>query len=322
MRIKYSFPLAFLLVLLSYTGAWAGDWDISATADREKVAVGGGGTAKAEYQQGLLDQRYHAQNPGAAPPVKDPNQYAYTEPCIGQSADCNLTKCTDTNGNTGVTLALLRADVDAGVEGAGTHIDWNNSDDLQGWSRAGTFCSSILDVAEGEPAQQLTITVTNEDFRNLAVLPSTIMGQGNGHTLKNFNTNLWAEPQEQTFDTVISGRAVQIIATPVSYVFDYGDGTRVASSNPGYGLNVGQEWDDVETPTSHVYTQTGDYLANVTTVYSGRYSVEGGPWLPVAGTNEVVSDNRLVRVWRVESANVAEGCLGGSAVWGCPGFQG
>ncbi|MBM7051732.1 hypothetical protein [Rothia sp. ZJ1223] len=293
--------------------------EIYATASGGSTSVGGLGAASVEYQQGLVAQQNFASNPDASAPVEpDPNKYAYTEPCTGQSTDCNLTKCTDSNGNTGVTLSLLRADANAAVEGVGAHIDWDNQNRLAGWQRAGTFCSAILDAPEGDaPAQQLIITVTNEDFRSLNVLPASIMGQGSGHTLKNFNTNLWADAQEQTFDTQISGRSVRVVATPVSYIFDYGDGTTITSFSPGYGLPAGQEWADIPTDTSHVYTETGDYNATVTTVYSGRYSVEGGPWLPVAGTNEVVSDPRVVRVWKVKVGNVAEDCLANSTAWGC-----
>ncbi|GAA1750884.1 hypothetical protein GCM10009794_14900 [Rothia terrae] len=279
-----------------------------------------GGTATSDMQQGLVQQQIARSDAGATASEPDPYQYAFSETCQQQSANCNLKKC-EKGGNEGVLLNLLYADADADVKGAGEHIDYNNAKEMKGWSRGGTFCSAILDGAgEDGPAEQLTVVFTADDFNKLDVLPSTLNGPVNGHTLKNYNTNLWAVPQEQRFTTQINGRNVDVIATPSRFAFTYGDGQTLDSTNPGYALGEDQ-W-DVPTPTTHVYTQTGDYQASVTTVYTGRYSVEGGPWLPVNGVNEVASAPQTIQVWRTEAGLVDANCSAQQDAWGCAGWDG
>lgn len=161
------------------------------------------------------------------------------------------------------------------------------------------------------------IVVNAEDFRNLGILPSTAHQERAPHTLKNYNTNFWASPQEQTFDIEMGGVPVQVRATPVSYRFDYGDGESLNTVNAGYQL--GEEVWDEPTPTSHKYVQPGDYTYAVTTFYRGEFSVAGGPWQVIDGTGEAVSEGQLVRVWRTQVGLVADDCSADGGAWGCPG---
>lgn len=242
----------------------------------------------------------------------------YAPACATRDDICKDRRCSSALGVQGELVQVFYAPAGTGGDIAGSVIKNRSRNDprLAKYQRGGTYCSSeVSDLSDGDIIEQLTVTVTNEDFRSLNVLPSALNGQGSGHTLKNFNTNLWATPQEQVFSMTINGRSVQVVATPVSYIFDYGDGVVVESGDPGYGLPQERQWEDVPTVTSHVYGSTGDFWASVTTVYVGRYSVEGGPWLQVAGVNEVVSESRLVRVWAVESGRVAQ--ESGVGVWGC-----
>jgi len=72
-----------------------------------------------------------------------------------------------------------------------------------------------------------------------------------------------------------------------------------------------------QTPTSHIYSQTGDFPVTVTTFFSGEYSVNGGPMIPMDGRAEVASPSQILSVWRSESRNVADDCLANPAGVGC-----
>ncbi|MDT0189356.1 hypothetical protein [Rothia terrae] len=323
MRTKLILLIAILLSVASVFPAYSAPSNSGVKARAHGSTTNLQGSSAGE--QAVLGYEYAKKKGGADSaatyvPEKDPYQYAFSETCQQQSANCNLKKC-EKGGNEGVLLNLLYADADADVKGAGEHIDYNNAKEMKGWSRGGTFCSAILDGAgEDGPAKQLTVVFTADDFNKLDVLPSTLNGPVNGHTLKNYNTNLWAVPQEQRFTTQINGRNVDVIATPSRFAFTYGDGQTLDSTNPGYALGEDQ-W-DVPTPTTHVYTQTGDYQASVTTVYTGRYSVEGGPWLPVNGVNEVASAPQTIQVWRTEAGLVDANCSAQQDAWGCAGWDG
>lgn len=123
--------------------------------------------------------------------------------------------------------------------------------------------------------------------------------QFGGKTLIYYETNIWVEPQEQTFETEVAGLPVEVRVTPVRYLFDYGDGQVLETARPGYFLSDDQ-W-DIETPTSHQYTETGTYQASVTTFYTAEFRVNGGAWRLIDGEVEVEGDAVPVDVWRTDT---------------------
>lgn len=134
----------------------------------------------------------------------------------------------------------------------------------------------IIDEETGEEIEiePIIITVTIEQFEDQPIEPAVLMMDRAPHSLKNYNTNVYANSEEQIFHENIMGENVEIKAIPVSYTFDFGDGTTLTTSNGGY--SVGEEW-DVETPTSHRYAQTGTYQYSVTTTFRGEFRVPSGP---------------------------------------------
>lgn len=134
--------------------------------------------------------------------------------------------------------------------------------------------------------------------------------------LKNYHTNVYADTEEQTLTVEMLGRQVQIRATPVSYIYNYGDGTVIGPvADPGRALPA-DTW-DVKTSTSHQYQATGDYTVQITTIFTGEYKVEDGPWQQIDGTAEVASDPQSITVWRTKSGWVDRACEPGSTAWGC-----
>lgn len=149
----------------------------------------------------------------------------------------------------------------------------------------------------------IRVVLTVQDLASFPITPATIHQQNPPHTLKNYHTNFWADPNPQEFTTTIAGRQVQVRATPVLYSFDYGDGTSQTTTNPGYRL--GEDVWDEKTPTSHQYQEAKDFTFQLTTTYRGEYSVEGGPWQVIDGTVEQTGEPQLVRVWQTKVGLVA-----------------
>lgn len=160
------------------------------------------------------------------------------------------------------------------------------------------------------------VTLTTHDFDTFPITAATPQQERAPHTLKNYNTNFWADPNPQEFTRTINGQNVVLRATPVSYTFDYGDGTTLGPvAYPGYQLGT-DVWDQ-PTDTSHQYAEPGDYHFALTTTYRGEYSVDGGPWQVIDGTVSRTSDPQLVRVWRTKVGLVADDCAAGADAWGC-----
>ena len=225
------------------------------------------------------------------------------------------TYCLATNGNVGV-LSLVPP-------------DWADGSDTPYNTPQGTIGCVPLTPAELEAAglelteengqtvlRTIRVTLTTHDFDTFPITAATPHQERAPHTLKNYNTNFWADPNPQEFTRTINGQNVVLRATPVSYTFTYGDGS-VLGPIPYPGYQLGADVWDQPTDTSHQYAEPGDYHFTLTTTYRGEYSVEGGPWQVIDGTVSRTSDPQLVRVWRTKVGLVADDCAAGADTWGC-----
>ena len=133
-----------------------------------------------------------------------------------------------------------------------------------------------------------------------------------GRTLVNFETNFLTTTTEPTSQTVqLLGHGVEIEATPVNYLWHFGDGTSQEGSDPG------AEYPDLR--ITHVYEKAGVTVSpSVDVTYQGRYRVDGGGWVPIpdtltvagtpAGSPGALGDaapRRLTIEWRIPGT----GCL-------------
>ncbi|MDD7834685.1 PKD domain-containing protein [Paenarthrobacter sp. AB444] len=159
------------------------------------------------------------------------------------------------------------------------------------------------------------------DFRQLPVNPGTLQAQPFPHTLKGAPTNFYTSTTAQTFDVTILGQTVHLTATPTSYTYNFGDGTTLGPT-PATGYPIPQtEWLTTDTRTSHTYTNTGNYPATATTTFTGTYSVNNGPPLPINGTLNLTTPPITIQVWKTERALVADTCEQNPQSWGCPGTE-
>ncbi|WP_237204619.1 hypothetical protein [Rothia nasimurium] len=225
------------------------------------------------------------------------------------------TYCLATNGDLGV-LSLVPP-------------DWSDGSDTPYNTPQGTLgcvpltpaelAAAGLEIAEenGQTVlRTIRVTLTTHDFDTFPIAPATPHQEKAPHTLKNYNTNFWADPNPQEFTRTINGQNVTLRATPVTYTFTYGDGSVLGpTSYPGQAL--GEDIWDQPTSTSHQYAEPGDYQFTLTTTYRGEYSVEGGPWQVIDGTVSRTSEPQLVRVWRTQVGLVADDCTTNPNAWGC-----
>lgn len=136
----------------------------------------------------------------------------------------------------------------------------------------------------------------------------------------NQHTNVFAEVSTQTFTESLLGIEVEIRAIPVEYRFNYGDGTTRTTSDPG-GPATRQTSTgalDIETPTSHVYQDTGTYPVSVTTTFIGEYRLPGGAWTPISGSTSVEASPGVADIWRLSHRHVSGACQDAN-YWGCSG---
>ncbi|SDI17686.1 hypothetical protein SAMN05216555_101230 [Arthrobacter cupressi] len=203
-------------------------------------------------------------------------------------------------------------------------VDWDykRNDGISNWetfqTQACSYPSDPVDRPVGPSRPAFSIT----EFRSLALKPAKIVTQPGRHTLKGAYTNVYAEVSDQGFSPRLAGKVISVRAHPSSFAWNYGDGTTKTFTIQGGPLRPDQAELDSETRTSHVYTATGDYHISVSTTYTGEYSVDGGPWVPIIGTAQVNSPAVPISVWRTETHLYAENCLENPNGAGCPGTAG
>ncbi|WP_061712599.1 hypothetical protein [Kocuria palustris] len=177
------------------------------------------------------------------------------------------------------------------------------------------ICSPADQVPEGD--EPMPMPVFNvEDLRRLEVSPAVTAVEPAPDTLVGLHTNMYATAEDQVFDTELAGFPVQVRVTPVSFTWDYGDGTSLGPVDYSGGPLPAGSWDE-PTDTSHQYSQTGEVSVGLVTEFSGEYSISGGPWLPVDGTSTVTSDPVQLSVWRSTVRNYADDCFENPGGAGC-----
>lgn len=156
------------------------------------------------------------------------------------------------------------------------------------------------------------------EFDKLPVAPGKVTAQPSPHTLRGAETNFYADATEQQFDTTILAQKIHIIAKPVQYRWDYGDGSSLGPTTAMGGPLPQDRWGE-KTGTSHAYAQTGDFDVVLTTYFQGTYSVNGGPALPIPNQGQFSTAPQTVSVWRSVTRNYADDCITNPRGQGCPG---
>lgn len=147
------------------------------------------------------------------------------------------------------------------------------------------------------------IKVSNKQFRSFPIRASKLSSDPSKFSLKNGYTHFWASKDPQTFDIRMGDTPVKIKAFPVQWNWDYGDGNTKNFNVPGESSPNHTLHD--ETPTSHVYKETGKFKVVVTTLYRGEFSVDGGAWQSIPGQAAVPSDPVVMDVWRTQKQLIA-----------------
>ncbi len=152
----------------------------------------------------------------------------------------------------------------------------------------GTVCLAA-DDADGLGA--ITPARVGREMRNLAwPQADLVIEPPDGRTLINLPTNFHTTNTSPTSQTItLLGQQVEIEASPVEYLWRFGDGTEQSGPDPGAA------YPDLR--VTHTYTQAGVTVSpSVDVTYEGRYRVEGGTWIPIPDILTVTGDPATLQV--------------------------
>jgi hypothetical protein len=119
----------------------------------------------------------------------------------------------------------------------------------------------------------------------MPIQPSPINLQPqNEWTVLNIHNPVHTSNTPQTEAVTLLGQDVDIRAIPVTFTWDFGDGTSpLATTNPGREWTP-QDGDPDESWVGHTYTHPGAYPITLTTTWHGQYRLAGDPtWSDLPG---------------------------------------
>lgn len=243
------------------------------------------------------------------PAATDPNQYKY-------ELQCHLG-----GGDFDTSCLARQVECMNGPEGKeeGIPVIWLSAP--RGLANpAWTYHSGPTCLYDAKPEDLLPRIAADiqRQFESLPVNAGAVVAQPSPHTLRGAETNFYADAAEQEFDVTMFGQKVHVVATPVQYTWNYGDGT-VFGPQPSMGGPLPQEQWGEKTRTSHAYPETGDFQVVLTTSFQGTYSVNSGPPLPIPGQGQFSAPPQTVSVWRSITRNYADDCNQNPLGQGCPG---
>lgn len=202
--------------------------------------------------------------------------HTYVQACVGN--------WPTRSGNDGLCQLSIQMCRDTPKEGDAGYWEFTASPEADPEDRMSWLPSEGFRCLGGTPAEAAVVepVFTVEDFRRLPLPAAVIRVQPpDRNTLVNIPTNLYTDASAVILRTTVLGIPVRVRATPFSFRWRYGDGTTLATSDPGDPYP--------ELRTAHTYDYPGEVRVGLSTVYTGEYSVAGGPWRPVEGTATVPS---------------------------------
>lgn len=145
----------------------------------------------------------------------------------------------------------------------------------------------------GTPPEYVPPTVTPADvltaLRRVGLPGLVTHIQPAGKTLVNLDTIFFAEPHTVAVTLTILGQAVDVVATPESYLWHFGDGASLVTDVPGAAYP--------DTTVTHRYLDAHTTVsATVEVTYSARFRVGGGDWQDVDGTVTVAGPPTSLRI--------------------------
>jgi hypothetical protein len=115
------------------------------------------------------------------------------------------------------------------------------------------------------------------ETKNVLFPRLSVKVQPEGRTLVNLDTIVYTdESTVSTTQVSILGFPVDVEATPMSYVWSFGDGATVTTMTPGKPYPAKE--------ITHRYHKRGGVSLTLTTNYAARFRIAGGPWQYVDGT--------------------------------------
>ncbi|MCU1406377.1 MAG: hypothetical protein JWQ43_2680 [Glaciihabitans sp.] len=159
--------------------------------------------------------------------------------------------------------------------------------------------------------------VTIADLINFRPTPGIARMEPIGWGVVGLTTNFWMTSGSEVQAGVLLERQALVRFTPVSYRWDYGDGTGIDLGTSG------AQWSELgvdefgRTAVGHVYDEPGVYTVTSRVDFSAEYQYAGSGWVPLEGFVPSQSNVLQATVGRASPLLVSADCRIDPAAIGC-----
>ena len=160
-----------------------------------------------------------------------------------------------------------------------------------GRSLTGFYCNACQSGPAIQPVvlPQVTAGTVLTELRRVGLPSLRAHTQPEVKTLVNFPTIFYTEPQPFSRTVTLLGQVVEIVATPESFTWHFGDSTTARTTTPGAPYP--------SMDITHEYTHARVTVrTSVDVTYSARFSVGGGAWQDIPGAVTIAGPTSPLRV--------------------------
>ena len=166
-----------------------------------------------------------------------------------------------------------------------------------------------------EPAAPVVVTL-----RDIASFRPATPGNGmepGGWAVVGLPANFVAAASVEVVSGTLLGQPADVRFTPVGYRWSHSDGATVESGTPGASWTALGQREFSPTSTSHVYTASGEYTAELEVLLRAEYRFAGSPWRSIAGTLSVAGPPERVLVGEFDTVLTRGDCNADPSGPGC-----
>lgn len=149
---------------------------------------------------------------------------------------------------------------------------------------------------------------TISDVLTLAPASVTLTAEPSTWSIVGSHTNFFTTATEHSATGSVLGHPVTVTFTPITYQWDYGDGTTAETTTPGASWAALGQDDFSATSTSHVYEEKATVQASVTVVYTAAVTLASGTRIPVTGTLNRASTTLSLELFTADTVITVGDC--------------
>ncbi|TXK17134.1 hypothetical protein [Homoserinibacter sp. GY 40078] len=129
-----------------------------------------------------------------------------------------------------------------------------------------------------------------------------------GWAVAGLPANFHADPRPVTVSGTLLDLPAEVRFTPTRFTWDYGDDTSRTTSTAGTSWQRLQQAEFTATPTSHTYRKPATVNVRLEIGYHVEYRLDGGRFVPIAGTLTRTAPPTTVTIVRADTVLVDRDC--------------